>query len=431
MTDRLYYTEPYLQAFDAVVSRAERRLDRLVVTLDRTAFYPTSGGQPFDTGTLGGLPVVDVVDADDGSIEHVVTVEPGTGAGDGRGSDLHLVPRPTLTGAEWTPGTPVHGVINWPRRFDHMQQHTGQHVLSAASERLFGVRTVGFHLGAAVSTVDLARELTPAEMACVEDEANRVVWEDRPVGIRFASAEEAARLPLRKESAREGTLRLVDVDGFDLSACGGTHVARTGGIGVIAVASWERFKGGQRVEFLCGGRALGRFRALRDTVGAAVRRLSVLAEALPESIERLLAEVKEQKRSLADLQEELARFRARDLAESADPVRLTPDATSGTRPCRLVLRAIDADANGLKALASAIITAPGYLVVLASTSRPALVVVARSSDVSASAQKLVASLTAAFGGRGGGKPELAQCGGLDASTETILAAARTAAIAGD
>lgn len=416
MTNRLYYTDPALHAFDAVVVHVEQRDDRLAVTLDRTAFYPSSGGQPFDTGTLGGLHVIDVVDEDDGSVVHIV--EPpsditermqgakGGQARVGPGSDGD---RPLLR-----PGQAVHGVIDWSRRLDHMQQHTGQHVLSAACSRLFDVRTVSFHLGAAVSTIDLARELTPAEITAGESEANRIIWEDRPVSIRFVTAEEAAQLPLRKEPVREGTLRLIDVDGFDLSACGGTHVARTGGIGVLAVTSWERFKGGQRIEFLCGGRALGRFRALRDTVGATVRRLSVLPEEVPAAIERLQAESKEQQRSLVALQIELARFRADELAASAEV----------TSAGRLVLRARDADANGLKALASAIVAKPGYLVVLVSTTRPTLVVVARSSDVAASAQQIVASLTAAFGGRGGGRPEMAQCGGLDASAEAVLDAAR-------
>src|SRR5262249_16500484 len=152
------------------------------------------------------------------------------------------------------PGRTVHGEIDWARRFDHMQQHTGQHVLSAAFDKLFSARTVSFHLGADVSTIDLARELSTADLSRGAAEANRVVWGDRPVRIRFAGASEAARLPLRKEPVRGGTLRLIDVDGFDLSACGGTHVARTGAIGIIAVAAWERFKGGQRIEFVCGGR---------------------------------------------------------------------------------------------------------------------------------------------------------------------------------
>ena len=182
--------------------------------------------------------------------------------------------------------TPVRGVVDWPRRFDHMQQHTGQHVLSAAFVRLFGVKTVSFHLGADVSTIDLAREVTPKEIAAAEDEANRIVWEDRPVTIRYATAEEAAALPLRKESTRTGTLRLIDVEGFDLSACGGTHVSRTGAIGLIAVTAWERFKGGHRLEFACGGRVLVRFRTLRDVTAAAVRALSVLPADVASGIER-------------------------------------------------------------------------------------------------------------------------------------------------
>jgi alanyl-tRNA synthetase len=408
MTDRLYYNDPYLQAFDATVRRVDRRDDRLRVTLDRTAFYPTSGGQPFDTGVLGPFRVVDVIDEEDGSISHVV--EPAAENPESR------VPNPE-------PGQVLRGAIDWPRRFDHMQQHTGQHVLSAACSRLFDVRTVSFHLGAAISTIDLAREMTPAEIAAAENEANRVVWEDRPVAIRFATAEEAARLPLRKEPVRGGTLRLIDIEQFDLSACGGTHVARTGGIGVIAVAGWERFKGGQRIGFACGGRALNAFRSLRDAVGAGVRLLSVLPEELPGSIERLQAELKEQKRATIALQNDLARYRAEEIAASAEPVRLKPDTPADYR---LVARAVDADANGLKALAAAVTAAPGFVVVLVSTSTPVLAVVARSRDVDVSAQKVLATLIATFGGRGGGRPEAAQGGGLAAEPDAILRAARAA-----
>ncbi len=404
MTDRLYYHNPYLKEFDAIVQRTERREDRLVVTLDRSAFYPSSGGQPFDLGSLGPYTVVDVVDEEDGSVAHVLDAQsasPGEGA---------MAPEP---------GATLRGSIDWPRRFDHMQQHTGQHVLSAAFDRLFGVRTVSFHMGAVASTIDLAREATPAEIAAAEAEANRIVWENRPVTIRYATAEEAARMPLRKESVRSGTLRLVDVEGFDLSACGGTHVAQTGGIGVIAVASWERFKGGQRLEFLCGGRALDRWRILRDAVTGSVRHLSVQPEELPAAIERLQSEAKEQKRSVVALQGDLARYRAVELAASGEEIRLKEGTT-----CRLVARALDGDANGLKAMATAIVAAPGHLVALVSTSQPALVVVARSANVGASAQQLLAALIAKFGGRGGGKPDFAQGGGLTAPVDEILAALR-------
>lgn len=396
MTHRLYYTDPYRHTFDATVVGVEPRADGTRVVLDQTAFYPTSGGQPFDTGALGDWRVVDVIDADDGTIAHVIDV-----------SSRH-------SAAMLAPGQTVHGEIDWPRRFDHMQQHTGQHVLSAAFDKLFSVRTVSFHLGADVSTVDLARTVSQAEIDAAEREANRVVWENRPVAIRFADAAEAAQLPLRKEPARGGTLRLIEVEQFDLSACGGTHVSRSGGIGIIAVAGSERFKGGQRIEFVCGGRALRRFQSLRDSVAASVRLLSVLPEEIPAAIERLQADAKDQKRARAALQTELARFRAADLAQTAE----------ATPSCKLVLRSIDGDAGALKSLAMAVASKPAHVVVLVSQSRPSLVVVARSADVSMSAQSVVADVTKQFGGRGGGKPELAQAGGLDADADAVLAAAR-------
>lgn len=392
MTERLYYTDPYLRGFDAVLASVERRGDTIEAVLDRTAFYPTSGGQPFDVGTLAGLRVVDVADRDDGSIGHIL--EPGTG--------------------NLEPGSHVHGEIDWGRRFDHMQQHTGQHVLSAAFDRLFKAATVSFHLGAETSTIDLARTVTPAEITAAENEANRIVWEDRPVHIRFANADEAAALKLRKPSAREGTLRLIDVEDFDLSACGGTHVARTGGIGIVAVAGAEKFKGGQRIEFVCGGRALARFRSLRDTVTAGVRLLSVLPAELPPTIERMQSEARDQKRAMTALQTELAHFRAEELAAAAETV--------GT--VRLVAKALDADANTLKTLAAAVVNRAGYAAVLVSTSRPSLAVVARAADVGVNAQQVLASLVQKFGGRGGGRPELAQGGGLDGSAEAIIGAAR-------
>jgi len=413
MTERLYYADPYCREFDATVQRVERRGDRTLIVLDRTAFYPTSGGQPFDIGALETVAqpdlhstparhsIVDVLDEEDGTVFHAL---------DERSFPPAAAPQP---------GQAVRGTVDWPRRFDHMQQHSGQHVLSAAFDRLFAARTVSFHLGTAVSTIDLAGELSRDEIASAEAEANRVVWENRPVEIRFVSAEQAASLPLRKETAREGTLRLIDIDNFDLSACGGTHVARTGSIGVIAIGSVERFKGGQRVEFMCGGRALAALRSMHDTIAGAVRLLSVLPEELPAAIERLQTEARERQRELTALHHDLARYRAGELAASAEQ----------TPAGRAVLRIVDADAKGLKDLASAIISAPGFVVVMVGTARPSLAVVARSADVSVAANQVIAALTAKFGGRGGGKPDLAQAGGLDASAEDILAAARTIILA--
>jgi alanyl-tRNA synthetase len=389
MTERIYYTDSMARSFEARVVSCERKDVAIQVRLDRTAFYPTSGGQPHDTGRLGSTTVSDVIDGDDGEIRHVVD-------------------------AEIPVGTTVQGEVDWPRRLDHMQQHTGQHVLSAAFDRLFGVRTTSFHMGAEVSTIDLAREVTPAEIAQAESAANQVVWEDRPVHVRFASEEEAAGLKLRKEPTRTGRLRLVEVEGFDLSACGGTHVPTAGVIGIIAVTAWERFKGATRLTFVCGGRTLRSHDNLRDTVTAAIRVLSVVPSELAGAIERLQTEQKEADRTIKKLQDELAGFRAQALRQNA--------ATIG--PYRGVLIAQPGlDAAALRTLAAAIVSEPGMVAVLAGEGRPTPVVVARSNDVPIDAGAWMKRATAEFGGRGGGRPELSQ-GGIDAAPEQVFELAR-------
>jgi alanyl-tRNA synthetase len=389
MTTRLYYTDSHLATFDARVVETVDLAGRTAVVLDRTAFYPTSGGQPHDVGTIGNARVVDVVDLEDGRIAHVLD-----GAID--------------------PGRTVTGRIDWSRRFDHMQQHTGQHVLSAAFERVHGARTVSFHLGSEASTIDLEQQLDAPAIASGEAEANRILWEDRPVTVRFASADDAASLPLRKESARTGTLRLVEVEGFDLSACGGTHVSRTGAIGLIAVAGHERFKGGTRVEFLCGGRALRGFSRLRDVVSGCVRQLSVLPSELPASIDRLQADAKELRSQVRDLHGRLATHEAARLAASAHDV-------GGTRV--VVARVDGADAQSLKGLAQEIAGRAGHAAILVGSAPPVPIVIARAADVTLDSGALLKQLTSRFGGRGGGRPELAQGGGLTSAPEEVLAAA--------
>jgi alanyl-tRNA synthetase len=390
MTERLYYHDPYLREFDASVVERTTHEGKTAVVLDRTAFYPTSGGQPFDTGTLSGATVLDVVDTDDGRILHVVDRAPEAAR--------------------------VSGTIDWTRRFDHMQQHTGQHVLSAAFDRLLNARTESFHLGADYSTIDLARELSAAEIARGEDEANRVVWEDRPVAIRFAGADEIAKLPLRKEPRREGTLRLIDVQDFDLSACGGTHVARTGAIGMIAVAATERFRGGSRVTFLCGGRALAGYRSLRDAVAGSVRALSVLPAELPAAIERLQADARDQRKQIKDFQARLAIQEADALADAAD-------AAAGE--ARLVAASLAGwDAAGLKSIAARIVERPGFVVFLVSEPAPAAIVVARSAGLPHDAGALLRQLVERHGGKGGGRPELAQGGGVTSQASDVLQSAR-------
>ena len=389
LTERLYYDDPYLREFDATIVERTTHDGKTAIALDRTAFYPTSGGQPFDVGTLGGARVVDVVDTEDGRLLHVIDRLPD--------------------------GSAVRGAIDWTRRFDHMQQHTGQHVLSAAFDHLLGARTESFHLGTESSTIDLAREPSGADVARAEAEANRIVWEDRAVAIRYAAAEEAATLGLRKESKREGTLRLIDIQDFDLSACGGTHVARTGAIGVIAVAATERFRGGLRVTFLCGGRALTGFRVLRDVVAGSVRALSVLPAELPAAIERLQGESKEQRRQLKDLQGKLAGQEADALADAAVDAGAT----------RLVAAVLPGwDAAALKTIAARIAERSRHVAVLVGDPPTMPIVVARAADAAVDAGAVLKQLVQRHGGKGGGRPELAQGGGLTGPAADVLQSAR-------
>jgi alanyl-tRNA synthetase len=389
MTERIYYTEPARRSFDAVVTAAVVHEGSLAVVLDRTAFYPTSGGQPFDIGRLGTTDVVNTMD--DG--ENV----------------LHVVKSPLGVGEA------VRGEIDWVRRFDHMQQHTGQHVLSSAFDRVLDNRTMSFHMGGESATIDLAREVSPADVERCVDEANRVVWEDRAVTIRFASPEEAARLPLRKEPVREGPLRLIDIADFDISACGGTHVSRTGEIGLIAVTATEKCRGGMRLTFVCGGRALRALREYRDAVAGSVRALSVLPHELPAAVERVQIEGKQARKTISRLQSDLA------VHEAARLIAACPVVDGNRRAAHVV----DGwDSAGIKAIASAMTAQGGIAVALLGTSAPIGLVVARSSDVALDANAVLQQLLKRFGGRGGGKAELAQGAGLAGDPQEIAAAAR-------
>ena len=389
-SDRLYYTDAYLVEFDAVVREVQPKDDTWIVTLDRTAFYPTSGGQPFDLGTIDQAHVTDVVDREDGGIAHVV--------------DRAL-----------EPGSRVRGHVDWGRRFDHMQQHTGQHLLSAAFEHEAGAKTVSFHLGASASTIDLHKELSAEQIVRVEDAANRVLWEDREVCVRFVTASEAAKLPLRKEPAREGELRLIEIKDYDLSACGGTHVGRTGAIGMIAVSGFERFKGGLRVEFLCGARALRSYRALTTAVDGSVRLLSVLPDELPSAIEKLQTVGRAQQKAQDALYERLAVHEAASLVAAGQKI--------GDRT--FVGAAVPGwDPAGLKKLAASAASRPATVAVLLTAESPSLVVIARSQDLTFDTGAVLKKLIERFGGKGGGKGSMAQGGGLTGEPRAILDLAR-------
>ncbi|MBC7261401.1 MAG: alanyl-tRNA editing protein, partial [Chloroflexi bacterium] len=292
MTLRLYYEDAYRTEFDAQIVRwIPGKKETTGIILDQTCFYPTSGGQPCDHGTLDSHPVFDVVE-DDGEIIHWITGK--------------------LEGAT------VHGRIIWPRRFGHMQQHTGQHILSQAFLKLLGAQTVSFHLGEETATIDLDRATLEAdEAAKVEDLANEIVFANRRVLTYFVSPEEVTSLGLRKAPAVEANIRIVEVEGFDRSPCGGTHCSHTGEVGPIAIRKWERRGQETRVEFVCGWRALRDYRWKTATVNELALAFSVKDRELAAAVLRLIQEASENRRELHRLQEELLAAEAAKLLAEA------------------------------------------------------------------------------------------------------------------
>ena len=399
-TERLYYQDSWLREFDARVTSVSAGEGGLsVVTLDRTAFYPTGGGQPSDTGALGAARVVECVEAEAGGVLHVVEGEP------------------PAVGAE------VRGRVDWPRRLDHLQQHTGQHLLSQAFVELYGAQTRSFRMLADASEVDVdLRDPSDERVERAVSRANEVIWEDRPVRVHQVTAGEAARLPLRKDSAREGELRIVEVEGFDFSPCGGTHARRTGEVGLVAARHWERAKGLVRVTFVAGGRALADYRRANRAARAAAAALSVGRDEAGEAAGRLLEELKQLQRRARALEEVAARAEARELFESAA-------SAPGGGP-RVVARVVEGrDAEGLRRLALAVAAHPGAVALLGSRDESgARLVFARAADAAADMSELMRAACAALEGRGGGRADLAQGGGPRAERlpEVIEAAAARA-----
>ncbi|MGC8782392.1 MAG: alanyl-tRNA editing protein [Anaerolineae bacterium] len=390
-TERLYYQDAYLREFTARVT-ARRPMDgRLAVALDRTAFYPTGGGQPHDTGTLNGVAVSDVFAAD-GVIWHVLEAE--------------------------LPGEEVAGVLNWPRRFDHMQQHTGQHVLSQAFVACCHAETVAFHLGATISTIDLNRaDLGAADLAAAEATANEVIDDARPVTAAFVTQEELARLPLRKPPKVSEAIRIVQVAGFDWSACGGTHVANSAQIGLIKIVGTERRGGELRVSFLCGRRARADYGRLLALASGLAARFTCSQDEVPAAVERLAREQQATRKALEELEAQWAE------ATAVAWWSASPELAGR----RIIARALDAPIERVKALAQALRGRPGTVALLAARGERPQLIFARSDDVALHVGELMRTATAVAGGRGGGRPDWAQGGApTNEGVEMALAAATTA-----
>ncbi len=403
MTDRLYYHDSFLYDFDAEIREAADT-PRPALVLDRTAFYPTSGGQIFDTGQIfladgTNLRVTEVADRDDGKVVHYLEAPP----------------------KDARPGTRIHGQIDAARRRDHMQQHSGQHVLSAAFVRLFNLPTVSFHMADDYCSIDLdTLALTKEQVESAERLANEIILENRPVDTRFVTRHEAAQLGLRKlPPAERDEIRLIDIRDFDLTACGGTHVRHTGQIGCVLLRKVEKVRQGWRVEFVAGERAIATARRDFTALTAAAALFSAHIYDVPQQARKSLDEIKSLRKQREQSQEELA------AAQAAALLAETPESNGR----KLVVRTYaDRDLNFIKLLAQKVVRlSPNAVVLLATTSPQPSLVFAQSADQPYDMGALMKETMSGFGGRGGGSKDMAQGGVPD--PEKLAAALAHAAMA--
>ncbi|HEX4020143.1 MAG TPA: alanine--tRNA ligase-related protein [Acidobacteriaceae bacterium] len=402
MTERLYYTDSLLTHFNAAVTDVQefsRSNGQSIwrIALDRTAFYPTSGGQPFDMGHL-------IATARSGAelAAEIVNVEE-----DATGQVWHHTAKPLQA------GTSVRGEVDWQRRQDHMQQHSGQHLLSAAFVENCEAATVSFHLGEETSTIDLDIEhLSTEALLAVQERANQIIAEDRPVNIASVSQEQAAAWlasgVLRKLPARDGDIRIITITDFDRNACGGTHVRTTGQIGGLHLRNMEKVRQGVRVEFVCGLRAMRMSRRDFETLTAAGKALSVSTPEIPEAIARLQTQNKQAGKERAALLDRIAGYQVAELLRE-HPRENNP------RYIRLTLAPPDApDTAFVKMLASKIAASSSQTIALlawqpaANPEEPATVIFSCSKDVALDCGALLRQAVTAHGGRGGGSKDMAQ-----------------------
>jgi alanyl-tRNA synthetase len=385
-TERLYHDDPYLLEFDARVLEATAHDGRPAVVLDRTAFYAESGGQPWDTGSLGASRVLQVLELAD--------------------RILHVLDSPIAAER-------VHGVVDAARRSDHRQQHHGQHLLSRAFVETASARTVSFHLGGDSCSIDLDREVSDEATSVAEARANHVVWEARPVAVRPVTRAAAARIGIAGPDEAGDSVRLVGVEGFDLQPCGGTHPRSTAEVGVVLVLAREKYKAGARVRFVCGDRALASARSRGQTLD----RVSALLSAPRDGVESALVRTLEQ---LAAGHRQIKELKARLVEAEAD---LLAEAASGDPP---VVSRIYAGwlPDDLRALATAVTRRRRCLVFLGSRGEKAHLVFAQTPGLGCDVPGLLGPAVALLGGRGGGRGDLAQGGGekLDALEAALLAA---------
>ncbi|MGF9908541.1 alanyl-tRNA editing protein [Brevibacillus porteri] len=395
MDDRLYYQDAYTRTFSAQVTRAGVEQDGTpYVVLNQTAFYPTGGGQPSDLGVLEEIRVVDVEEVD-GEIRHRLEAPLSESIGE------------------------VTGHIDWDRRFDHMQQHAGQHILSASFLEVVQAETVAFHLGKERVTIDVRLdELTADVWEKVEKRANQIVLENHPIIARFVDDEELATLPLKKQPTVTENIRVVMIPDFDYNPCGGTHPARTGEVGMIKILGWERHRGNIRLEFICGWRALRDYNQKQAVVRDTAKLLATNEGELLAQTERLLAERDALKAKLAEVDKQLLEVEVNQQLSAASQLGNS----------RLIMRTFtDKTIQQLQQFAQlATALAPDGICLLAATTEDKMqVVFARGQEVNVAINQVLKETLPVINGKGGGNPAMAQGGGQPVvDAEEVLLHAR-------
>ncbi len=386
MSNRLYFNSPYLQEFSARIVDITEIDSGFKIQLDQTAFYPTSGGQPHDTGWINGIHVKDVLE-DEKDIWHIVESKPKTDE--------------------------IIGQIDWSRRYDHMQQHTGQHILSKAFFEDISTNTIGFQMGSEYSTIDLdIPSLTQTEIQKVEISANRIVWENHPVIIHYITKDDVAEIPFRKPPQVDGIIRVIWIVGVDVSACGGTHVNTTGEIGLIKISDFERYKGNTRLYFVCGNRALKDYQNIHNNILQVCKDLSINKDELPQAISRMKNEIISTAKALKASRKEIMEIEADKLWENTgviDGVKYIYDYLENRQYEDLIMAV-----NRLRSY-------PKTVCLLGIKEGDKLrIVCSRSKDKDdINAGKIIKSVVALLGGKGGGTTEIAHGGASMANPELI------------
>ncbi|KGP74580.1 serine-tRNA(Ala) deacylase AlaX [Pontibacillus yanchengensis] len=378
MTTKLFYQNPYQTEFETQVARTGEQERRPYIVLEETAFYPTGGGQPHDTGSLNGVEVVDVEEVD-GEVRHYLT--------------------------QPLEETSVHGVVDWNRRFDHMQQHNGQHILSAVMQDEYGMQTVSFHLGKDTVSIDLdAKNLSEAIMKEAEQKVNRIIQENRPIQTKWLSSEEANQYPLRKALSVEEAVRLVIIPEVDYNGCGGTHPHATGEVMALKLLGWTRQKKQVRLEFACGYRVLEQLGNKHKVLSGIKNTIKRPEAELAQEVDNLVQETKQKDKQITELQEQLLEYEARDLMAYTQ-------VDSGIRVVQHVL--IKRPIKSLQTLAKNMTNHyPDALVILVSDQEAQLqFVLARGEDLTGDMNKIAKEVMPLIEGKGGGKPNFVQGGG--------------------